>query len=309
MNFQQLEYICKLDTHRHFTKAAGKSFVKQSTLSMMVRRLEEELGVKIFDRSKQPIIPTKEGEEIILRARQILSDVLRLREYASELNGEVTGEVHLGIIPTLAPYLIPMFLQSFTEKFPQLKIYIKEMITDEIIAHLKTGDLNVGILATPLHNQHIAEHPLFFEEFYVYASQDEKLPQKKYVLPENINLNHLWLLEEGHCFRNQVFNFCKLKKLDKETLHYEAGSIETLINLVDHSEGITIIPQLALLNLKADQKSKVRKFVAPQPGRQISLVVGKNFSRHQLLKELQKEIISKIPFELKSKDRAVVKLN
>ena len=295
MNFQQLEYILAVNTHRHFARAAEKCFVTQPTLSMMIHKLEEELGVKIFDRSQQPVTLTREGEEIIKRAKSVLVQADHLKHYANELKGEMTGELRMGIIPTLAPYLLPLFLKTFHGKYPSLKIFVKEMVTDEIILKLRTGELDLGLLATPVNESSLEEHPLFYEEFFVYASQEEKLPKKKYLLPKQIDVNHLWLLEEGHCLRNQVFNLCELKKRDNETLNYEAGSIETLINLVDYNGGITIVPALAELNLKATQKKNIREFANPKPVREISLVTAENFPRKKILRELQKEISQAVP--------------
>lgn len=295
MNFQQLEYILAVHECRHFAKAAEKCFITQPTLSMMIHKLEEELGVKIFDRSRQPVTTTREGEEIIRRAQAVMVQAEHLKHFAGELREKITGELRLGIIPTLAPYLLPLFLKSFHEKYPALKIFVREMVTDEIVLKLQTGELDLGLLATPVNEPRLEEHPLFYEEFFVYASQDEKLPRKKYLLPKQIDINHLWLLEEGHCLRNQVFNLCELKKQDPETLNYEAGSIETLINLVDHNGGITIIPSLAGLNLKAAQKKKIREFANPKPVREISLVSAVNFPRKKILEELEREIIKVVP--------------
>lgn len=310
MNIQQLEYIVAVDQYRHFAKAAENSFVTQPTLSMMVMKLEEELGLKIFDRSRQPVAPTREGEEVIQRAKYILAEVNRLKEFAKELKGEVSGELRLGVIPTLAPYLLPAFLSSFLQKYPLLRLSIKEMVTDEIISHLKKGELDVGLLATPLHDALLLEHPLFYEEFFAYASQSENLPEKKYLLPKEINLNHLWLLKEGHCLRNQVFNLCELKKKEtvSDNLQYEAGSIETLINLVDRHQGITIVPRLATLNLSAQQKKNIREFAPPKPMREISLVVSKSFPRTKLLEQLKAEIIDKLPFEATLENHRVLQI-
>ncbi len=297
MNLHQLEYIIAVDTYRHFGKAAAKCFVTQPTLSMMIQKLESELGMKIFDRNTYPVTTTTEGAEIIKRAKKILSDANGMKLYADELKEGLTGQVHLGIIPTLAPYLLPLFLKPFTQKYPRLKVYIKEMVTDEIITRLKSNALDIGILATPLNDNYLIELPLFYEEFFAYASQNEKLARKKYLLPTEINPNHLWLLEEGHCMRNQVFNLCELKNKDTENegLHYEAGSIETLINLVDKYSGITIVPKLALANLKPAQKNKIREFGNPKPSREISLVTNSNFVRQKLLNCLKEEILKTIP--------------
>ena len=232
-----------------------------------------------------------------MRARQILAEASGLKEYVKDLGGEISGELHLGVIPTLAPYLLPLFLKSFTESFPNLKIFVRELVTDEIIARLKTGELDTGLLATPLNESLITEHPLFYEEFFAYASRNEKLSRKKYLLPKEIHLDHLWLLEEGHCLRTQVFNLCELKSKDTEEkgLHYQAGSIETLINLVDRNDGITIVPYLATLMLKPGQKKNLREFAAPKPVREISLVTARNFPRKKLLEHLRSHIMQAIP--------------
>ena len=299
MNLQQLEYIIAVDQYRHFAKAAEKSFVTQPTLSMMIKKLEEELDMVIFDRGKHPVQPTREGEEVIRRARVMVAEANSLKEFSKELKGEITGELRLGIIPTLAPYLLPLFLNAFAKRFPALKLFVHEMVTDEIIAKTKAGELDMGLLATPLRESQIAEYPLFYEEFFAYASLNEKLPKKKYLLPKEIDPSHLWLLEEGHCLRNQVLNLCELKKQTavSENLHYEAGSIETLINIVDRHHGITIIPQLSVLNLKPAQKKKVREFSDPKPVREISLVALKTFPRKVLLQRLKDEIIKSLPAE------------
>jgi LysR family hydrogen peroxide-inducible transcriptional activator len=311
MNLQQLEYIIAVDTHRHFARAAEKTFVTQPTLSMMIQKLEEELGIRIFDRSKQPVSPTHEGEEVITRARQIIADVNRLKEFARSLKHEISGELKLAVIPTLAPYLLPLFLKSFVENNPLLKVSVRELVTNDIIASLKSGDIDIGLLATPLGDIKLDEHPVFYEEFFAYVSDDEKVARKKYLLPKDIDLSKLWLLEEGHCLRNQVLNLCELKKKDSEgaRLQYEAGSIETLKNLVDHHKGITILPHLATLDLSKKQKERIREFAHPKPMREISLVVNKNFHRVSILNALKKEIENNLPPTInKSKKRRVMEI-
>jgi len=300
MNLQQLDYIIAVDTHRHFARAAEKSFVTQPTLSMMIQKLEEELGIRIFDRSQQPVVPTQEGEEIIVRARQIMADVGLLKEFTQELRHEVSGELKLAVIPTLAPYLLPLFLKSFVEKHPLLKTTIRELVTNDIIAALKNGEIDIGLLATPLNDPRLEEHPVFYEEFFAYAAAEEKVSRKKFLLPKDIDLSKLWLLEEGHCLRNQVFNLCELKKKDFESdrLHYEAGSLETLKNLVDHHNGITILPFLATLDLTKKQRAKIREFAPPKPVREVSLVVNKNFHRTRLLQALRTEIENQLPVSI-----------
>lgn len=297
MNLHQLEYIIAVDTYRHFVRAAEKTFVTQPTLSMMIQKLEEELGILIFDRSKQPVVPTVEGKEVIHRAKQIIADVNRLKEFAHSLQHEITGELRLAVIPTLAPYLLPLFLKSFAAQHPQLKITIRELATDSIIHSLKSGETDIGLLATPLNDLKLEEHPVFDEEFFAYTAQGERAAKKKYLLPNDIDLSRLWLLEEGHCLRNQVLDLCELKRKDFENdqLQYQTGSIETLKNLVDHHQGTTILPHLATLGLSKKQKEKLREFADPKPVRQISLVVNKNFHRTRLLQSLKKEIEKHLP--------------
>lgn len=297
MNLQQLEYIIAVDTYRHFAKAAEKVFVTQPTLSMMIQKLEQELGVQIFDRSRQPVETTPEGREVVDRAKQIIADVNRLKEYTRELKHDVSGELKIAVIPTLAPYLLPLFLKNFVERHPEVKVHVRELVTNDIVTSLKNGTVDIGILATPLHEIKLEEHPVFFEEFLAYAAPGERVSRKKYVLPKDIDLRKLWLLEEGHCLRNQVFNLCELKKMDvaSDRLHYEAGSIETLKNLVDNHKGITILPYLATLNFSSKKRLQIREFAQPKPVREISLVVNRNFARMNTLKALKHEIEISLP--------------
>lgn len=295
MNLQQLEYIVAIEREQNFVRAAKSCFVTQATLSMMIKKLENELGIKIFNRLKQPILPTNEGKKVLEYAKKIIAETSALKGFAKELKGEITGELRIGVIPTVAPYLLPLFLKKLVEKYPLLKIKIREHITEDIITLIKRGELDVGILATPLNNTAISEYPLFYEEFFAYASKSEKLPAKKYLIPKQINPHHLWLLEEGHCMRSQLINLCSLKKQDETNLlHYEAGSIETLINLVDKDGGITIIPQLSTVKLSSAQRKKLREFAPPKPVREISLVTVLHYPRKKIVDSLKEIIISSV---------------
>ena len=308
MNLQQLEYIVAIDRHRHFVTAAGKCFVTQATLSMMIKKLEEELNVKIFDRSKQPVVPTEAGIAVIAQAKIILQQAKHLKEIIQELKGELKGELKIGIIPTVAPYLLPLFLSRFLKKYPLLKIKITELTTEQIIEKLKHHHLDAGILATPLNNAAIKELPLYYEQFVVYASKNEKLMKKKFLLPGDIDTNHLWLLEEGHCLRAQILNLCELRKKELETsnLEYEAGSIDTLKKMVDMNNGITILPELAIKELTASEKKQVRHFKPPVPVREISIVTYHHFVKQRMIDVLKEEIINSIPAEMLSVKRKIV---
>lgn len=305
MNLQQLSYIIAVDTYRHFVTAAEKCFVTQATLSMMIKKLEEELDVKIFDRTKQPVVPTETGKRIIAQARVVLQDTERMRDIVLEEKGQLSGELNIGIIPTLAPYIIPLFINSFMQQYPDVKLRISEITTESIVSKLQQYTLDVGLLATPLNNTALVEQPLFYEQFVVYASPEEKLLKKKYLLAGDIDVNRLWLLEEGHCLRSQVLNLCELKNREK-TLHqldFEAGSIETLKKIVDLNHGITILPELALTDISEIQKPNIRYFRSPQPVREISLVTFRHYVKKKLVDALMQEILNNIPASMRTADK------
>lgn len=294
MNFQQLEYIIAVEETRHFAEAAKKCFVTQPTLSMMIQRLEQELETMIFDRKQKPIKPTKQGKKIIEQAKVILNQKKLLFQSIQQEKETMEGELHLGIIPTLAPYLIPLFIKKFTAKYPDIKIIAQEINTDTIIEKLKKGNLDIGILATPLEESNIDELPLFYEEFFLYGLPNS---EKKYILPEEINLNQLLLLEEGHCLRSQVLNLCQLKEKINSNFSFKSGSLETLKRLVEQNQGITILPELAT---KGVDKKRIIAFEAPSPVREISLVKHKSFIKQKILDCLFEEIQKNLPKKIKA---------
>jgi LysR family hydrogen peroxide-inducible transcriptional activator len=302
MNIQQLEYIIAVDNERHFVKASEKCFVTQATLSMMIHKLEDELNVKIFDRSKQPVVPTQIGEKIIAQARRIISETKAIKEIIKAEKKEISGELKLGIIPTIAPYLLPLFIKKFNQEFPLVKITINEFVTETLIKKLNQGELDAAILATPLADKNLFEQVLFYEKLMLYVSSREKKYNKAYVLPKDIELDKLLLLEEGHCLRSQILNLCELKKENnKESrFQYEAGSIETLKNLVEANNGVTIIPELATLYFSAAEKKNIRYFKQPFPVREISLVTHRQYAKSALIEALQKTIKTTLPKEFKN---------
>lgn len=301
MTLTQLEYIIAVDTHRHFANAATHCFVTQPSLSMQIQKLEDELGSKIFDRSKQPVIPTEIGREIIAQAKITIHEAKLIYQLIKDKKDTMEGELRIGIIPTLAPYLLPLFLQPFLSKYPAVKVSVKEMTTDVIIEKLDTGKIDVGLLVTPLQNNSVVEHPLFYEELVAYVSKTNKAFKKTYVLPTDIDLKELWLLEEGHCFRSQIINLCELKKQNKEESHfeYEAGSIETLRRMVELHNGVTILPEMATLDFTLNQLNMVRHFISPAPVREISLITHRNFLKKKLVDALKKEVLLALPQKIK----------
>lgn len=296
MTFVQLEYLVAVDTYRHFTRAAAACFISQPTLSMQLQKLEQELGVKIFDRSKQPVIPTAVGLEVIAHARKAIEEKNNLSEFLQLRKGVLAGELKVGIIPTLAPYLLPLFILSFTRKYPLIKLIINEMTTETIINRLREGRIDTGILVTPLNEAGIKEDVLFYEEMVAYISPKNAAYKKTYLLPQDIDPNKLWLLEEGHCFRTQIANLCQLRKASVEGSHfdYEAGSLETLRRLVEMNDGITILPELAIHELSQKQKKLVRRFKKPAPMREVSIVIHRGFLKKRMIDALKKEIITAI---------------
>ncbi len=309
MTFIQLEYIVAVDTYRHFATAAGHCFVTQPTLSMQVQKLEEELGLKIFDRSKQPVIPTEAGREVIEQARKILGEKHIISEIVQAKKGVLTGELRIGIIPTLAPYLLPLFIQSFTTKYSQIKLVVNEMTTETLVTRLREGRIDVGILVTPLQENGIREQVLFYEELLVYVSRKNAAYKKHYMLAQDIDPNKLWLLEEGHCFRSQIVRLCELRKASREGSHfdYEAGSLETLRRMVDLNDGITILPELAAMDLTGKQQQLIRHFKKPTPMREVSLVVHRDFVKQRLVQALHQEILLSIPDKVRqNKNQNVV---
>ncbi len=309
MTFTQLEYIVAVETYRHFGEAASKCFVTQPTLSMQIQKLEESLGVKIFDRSKQPVIPTEIGKKIIAQARTLLADRDRIFETVHHHKGVLEGELRIGIIPTLAPYLLPLFAQHFNHLYPQVKLVVQELITDQNVRLLKEGTLDAAIVVTPLQDKGINEQVLFYEELLVYVSKSNAAYRKNYVLAKDIDPNELWLLEEGHCFRSQIMNLCELRKdsLMSSRFEYKAGSIEALRRMVELNDGVTILPELSVLDMDSRKKHQIRQFKKPAPMREVSVITHRDFIKKRLIEALIAVILDSVPEKLlKNRQQNVV---
>ncbi len=303
MTIVQLEYIVAVDTYRSFVMAAEKCFVTQPTLSMQVQKLEETLGVKLFDRSHQPVIPTEIGIEVIEQARRVLQESYKISEVITERKGEIGGELRIGVIPTIAPYLLPKVLGAFMSKYPRVKLSISELTTESIVQKLKTGLLDCGIMATPLDENVLTERPVYYENFVSYVSKQSPVFKKKSLNINDLDIDDLWLLNEGHCMRNQVLNICKHKKSHNQNLEYNTGSIETLIRMVEMNNGITILPELSLQEFSVKQLDKVRYFKSPEPSREISIVTHANYIKKRTIDALEEEILNSVPKRMKSKKK------
>lgn len=304
MNIQQLEYIVAVDNHRHFSKAAEATFVTQPTLSMMIQKLEDELGVRLFDRTQTPIEPTDVGCKVIEQARVSLAQIHQIKEIVEEEKGIIKGVFRLAIIPTVSPYLLPKLMQTHREENTDIRLVINEMTTNQILSGLAKGSIDGGILATPLHDDRMKERPVYYEKFLAYISPNERFLYGKTSLEESdLKGAKLWLLDEVHCFRTQILNLCNLKSknLVNSAFSYEAGSIETLINIVDNNNGITVIPEMALAHLTEKQKLNVRLFKNNKPVREISLITRSDFIRERLIEIIEKEIKMSVPAALQDK--------
>ena len=300
MTLSQLDYIVAVDTYRHFATAAEACHVTQPTLSMQIQKLEDELGILVFDRSKQPVVPTETGQTILAQARDVLRAARRIPEIVSESKDDFRGDFKIGIIPTLAPYLLPYFIGEFIQKYPSVSVQIQELVTEQVVERLRNGLIDVGLVVTPLSENGITEIPLFQEPFVVYAADSHPLLTKTAVCPNDLNADGLWLLTEGHCFRNQVMNLCGADRQTNGTtaLHYETGSLETLIKLIDKQGGFTLLPYLATLDMDAVRRSRLRPFDMPQPVREVSIVMHRSFLKRKLINTFRSEILAHLPDEL-----------
>jgi len=300
MTLSQLEYIVAVDTHRHFATAAEHCHITQPTLSMQIQKLEDELGLLIFDRSKQPVVPTETGQVVLSQAREVLQAARRIPELAKESKEDFSGELRIGIIPTLAPYLLPYFIGEFMTRYPAVTVHIQELMTEQIIERLKNGLLDVGVVVTPLAENGISEIPLFYEPFMLYTADSHPLRHKSSICSDDLETAGLWLLTEGHCFRNQVMNICGAAKrpTGSQPLRYETGSLETLIKLIDKQDGFTLLPYLATVDMDGTRRERIRSFETPQPVREVSLVTHRSFLKRKLINALKQEILSHLPAEL-----------
>ncbi|MFT4031837.1 MAG: hydrogen peroxide-inducible genes activator [Siphonobacter sp.] len=312
MTLIQLEYLVAIADYGHFGKAADACSVTQPSLSMQIQKLEDELGVQLLDRKKQPTQPTEIGTILVQQARQILQSCEKLKATVDERKNELSGEVRLGVIPTIAPYLVPLFLTRFLKKYKDIRLKISEQTTESIIEKLKNGQLDIGLMAIPTQDSLLREYPLFYEELVVYVSPGNALYRKKYALSEELDASDLWLLEEGHCLRSQIEHLCQLRRQSAEIhqIEYKAGSLETLKKMVNTSGGMTILPELATQDFTEDQLELVRYFHEPAPVREVGLVTNQNYLKEKIVSALTTEIQRVVPPKmLRVKDRSVITIS
>lgn len=293
MTITQLYYVLAVAEHKNFTLAAEKCFVTQPTLSMQIQKLEEELDIQIFDRSKKPIQLTEVGQKIVTQAKNIVNESDRIKDIVDQQKGYIGGEFKIGIIPTIMPTLLPMFLTNFTNKYPKVNLIIEEHTTEEIIKRLKNGHLDAAIAATPLNEESIKEIVLYYEPFVAYVPENNPAYKKPFFEIEDLdlNLNNILLLQDGHCFRHNILNLCRSNVLGSSNpFQIESGSFETLIKLADEGLGMTLLPYLHTLDMNTSAKSKLKQFKEPMPSREVSLIYSKKELKIQIINALRSTI-------------------
>lgn len=293
MTLQQLEYILALDKTRHFVRAAEMCGVTQPTLSAMIQKLEDELDCKIFDRSTHPLVPTEVGEQILQQAQVVMYNVGQLKEHVQQQKGSMSGQINLAMIPTVAPYLLPKFIATFRKDYLTVNLKVSEMRTETIIQKMHNAEIDMAILSTPLDDPKLLEVPLYYEKFIAYISPNEAIYQAPELSTNDMPLDNLWVLKEGHCLRNQVFNFCTKQVHQSST--YEAGSIDTLVKIVDINGGYTVIPELHVELLNEIQKNNLRDIVRPEATREISMIIRNDYVREGLMNAVADTIKKIIP--------------
>lgn len=291
MTITQLKYVLAVAEHKNFTKAAEKTFVTQPTLSMQIQKLEEELDILIFDRSKKPIELTDVGAKLVQQARNIVNESERIQDIVDQQKGFIGGEFKLGVIPTIMPTLLPMFLNNFIKKYPKVKLKIEELNTEAIMERLQDGHLDAAIAATPLEDEGIKERVLYYEPFVGYIPPSHRLNQHKKINISDLDIDDMLLLEDGHCFRDGIINLCKTQKsYDEDHFQLESGSFETLVKLANEGLGMTLLPYLHTLDIKESEKVNLHYFNDPSPAREVSLIFNKSELKMQIIEALHSTI-------------------
>ncbi len=298
MTLQQLEYVVAVYRCRHFAKAAESCGVTQPTLSAMIQRLEDELGVKLFDRSSQPVMPTPVGRMVVEQAWKVLSRARKLKAMVEEEKQSTEGAFRIGILPTIAPYLLPRFFPQLMADHPEMDLHIVEMQTADIKKALLRGELDAAILVSLDGMDNYVQTPLYYEQFLAYVSRTDRLFAKQTIRTADLTGETLWLLDEGHCFRDQLVKFCALRSARASQQHYTLGSMETFMRMVEGGRGVTFIPELALPQLSAEQRELVRPFALPIPVREVVLLTARSFVRQTVLSLLADRIRASVPEEM-----------
>ena len=302
MDIEPLRYFAEVIRQGSFSVAARRLHISQPALSMRIGQLEEELGYLLIDRSARPLVPTHEGSEVLVRVREILQDLDALEDVAFEIGQEVRGELVLGIIPTISAYLVPLFIGKLLESHPGMELSVEEMVTEDIMEGLRWGDLDAGIVSTPLSVRGVHFTPLLYERFFLYVSEHHPLSGEDAIDLNRFDPEDLWYLREGNCFQNQVNAMCKLsgKRVAGQRVSYSSNSIESLRRIVENRGGMCFIPELATIHIPADREEMVKEIAEPSPVREVSLAVTRSQSKLKLIEALKQSILESIPAAMRS---------
>ncbi|WP_346856987.1 hydrogen peroxide-inducible genes activator [uncultured Draconibacterium sp.] len=306
MNLNQLEYLKELYLQGNFSRAAEKLNLTQPALSLQIQKLEEEIDFKLLDRTKRPLQFTDEGKLFYQKSLEILKSIEELKQISFEISEEVKGDLSVGIIPTLAPYLVPLFIHQLNTRFPELKLEVLELKTEEIISALKLGNLDCGIISTPVAAKGVTFTPLFYERFFVYISENHPLFKEDTIKIDELPEEEIWYLEEGNCFQNQINSICKIntQQNNSQNLIYRSSSIESLRKIVENKKGITFLPELATITIPSEFEDLIKDFAGEQPVREVSLVTLKSFSKERQVAALQQIVSESIPQRMKTKPKS-----
>lgn len=306
MTITQLHYVLAVAEYQNFTLAAEKCFVTQPTLSMQIQKLEEELDIKIFDRNKKPIQLTEVGKQIVEQAKSIVNEADRIKDIVDQQKGFIGGDFRIGIIPTIMPTLLPMFLKNFIKKYPKVNLIVEEHTTEEIINRLQKGQLDAAIAATPLSEPDLKEVVLYYEPFVGYFPMEYRNDLKE-LTPDDLNINDILLLQDGHCFTNGILNICKASKLQpSQGFELTSGSFETLIRLANEGLGVTLLPYLHTLSLNESDKKNIIAFKDPKPSREVSLIYAKSELKVQIIDALRATILGVVKGAIAFQDVAII---
>lgn len=310
MTLTQIEYVLAVHKYRHFGKAAQACFVTQPTLSMQLSKLEEELGVIIFDRTKSPIVPTAVGQKMIRQMKIVAAEQRKVFDIVKGGDDGLSGDFRLAVIPTLSAYIVPLFAEELVKKYPKIHLIIEERKTEEILSLLAEDEIDGGLLVTPLHDDTLVEQVLYYEPFYLFISPNHDFLHKKRVREEDLDIDELWLLNKGNCFRDQVLRICEERKRQKvvDPIEFESGNLETLKNMVLRGSGYTVLPYLAIERLATREKKLIRPFAPPVPSREVSLVYRRSVLKREINEVLVEQIKASIPMELRNLDKKAMEV-
>ncbi len=293
LTLRQMRYFEALAATQHFGRAAELAHISQPALSAQIMEMEEYLGARLVERTRGNTILTRKGEDVLKHVRTILQEVDRLERSARRSGGVLEGLVRIGIIPTVAPYLVPQFIPHLRRAYPKVEIELKEAVTTRLLADLGEGKLDAVIAALPLEGEGIVTRPLFTDRFYMAVAQNGDQVLMSPLTETQVDTDRLLLLEEGHCLRDQALAVCSAGK--RSLVNFGATSMSTLLQMVSHDMGMTLIPEMAIPTETGRNAIRIIPFADPQPSREIGLAWRRSNQRDQDMEALAEAIVAASP--------------